>query len=164
MTTKLEQAARQALECLEDVFGKGKVDVGAITALREALAEQSDTPNVDCACGDLYPADSFGAGFIAGTGHCQNCDVAEQPEQEPVAWGKFTKDCIAVSDDQFDGAIPLYTAPVKSICYQEAYDALAAQLIKNPTGDGMDQLAQNNGLVMAMNTLQHILNEEKNRG
>lgn len=31
---------------------------------------------VACDCGDIYSADSFGAGFIAGTGRCQNCDVA----------------------------------------------------------------------------------------
>ena len=49
-------------------------------------------------------------------------------------------------------------------CYQEVYDALNAQLIKEPTGNGLDQVAQNNGLVMAMNTLQHLLNKEKNRG
>ena len=42
--TKLEQAARQALEALEDIFGKGKVDVGAITALREALAGDNMSP------------------------------------------------------------------------------------------------------------------------
>jgi ribosomal protein L19E len=38
--TKLEQAARLALDVLEDVFGKNKVDVPAITVLREALAAQ----------------------------------------------------------------------------------------------------------------------------
>jgi len=37
-----------------------------------------------CACGDIYPADSFGAGFIAATGRCPNCDAAESVKQEPV--------------------------------------------------------------------------------
>lgn len=37
--TDLEKAARRALETLEDIFGKNKVDVGAITALRQALEQ-----------------------------------------------------------------------------------------------------------------------------
>jgi hypothetical protein len=35
----LRQAAEMALEALEDIFGKEKKDVGAINALRQALAE-----------------------------------------------------------------------------------------------------------------------------
>ena len=37
--TDLRTAAQQALEALEDIFGANKVDVGAINALRAALAE-----------------------------------------------------------------------------------------------------------------------------
>jgi hypothetical protein len=37
--TDLRKAAEQALEALEDIFGKEKKDVGAINALRQALAE-----------------------------------------------------------------------------------------------------------------------------
>ena len=40
----LIKAAEQALEALEDIFGKNKVDVGAITALRAALAEHEQEP------------------------------------------------------------------------------------------------------------------------
>lgn len=29
-----------------------------------------------CACGDAYPATSYGAGFIDGSGMCPNCDAA----------------------------------------------------------------------------------------
>ena len=36
----LRQAAEQALEALEDIFGKEKVDVGAINALRQALNDK----------------------------------------------------------------------------------------------------------------------------
>ena len=35
----LRKAAEQALEALEDIFGKEKKDVGAINALRQALAQ-----------------------------------------------------------------------------------------------------------------------------
>jgi hypothetical protein len=28
---------------------------------------------IECDCGDLYRADSFGGGFIAGAGMCENC-------------------------------------------------------------------------------------------
>ena len=40
--TELRKAAEMALEVLEDIFGKEKKDVGAINALRQALA-QPDT-------------------------------------------------------------------------------------------------------------------------
>jgi hypothetical protein len=39
MNDKLRAAAQAALETLEDVFGKDKIDVGAINNLRAALAE-----------------------------------------------------------------------------------------------------------------------------
>lgn len=42
--SKLRQAAWQALWALEDIFGKEKVDVGAINALRAALAEPEPVP------------------------------------------------------------------------------------------------------------------------
>ena len=32
--------------------------------------------HVPCGCGDLYPANSYGAGFIDGRGMCENCDAA----------------------------------------------------------------------------------------
>lgn len=38
--TDLRKAAEQALEALEDIFGKEKKDVGAINALRQALAQK----------------------------------------------------------------------------------------------------------------------------
>lgn len=45
---------------------------------------QIKTAPVECACGDSYPADSFGAGFIAASGKCPNCDAAEvAPVQMP---------------------------------------------------------------------------------
>ena len=37
--SNLRQAAERALDALEDIFGKNKVDVGAINALRAALDE-----------------------------------------------------------------------------------------------------------------------------
>ena len=41
---------------------------------------------VKCICGDEYPANSYGAGFIRGSGMCENCDAA-QPAKDvaPVA-------------------------------------------------------------------------------
>jgi hypothetical protein len=38
----LRQAAEMALEALEDIFGKEKKDVGAINALRQALAQPDE--------------------------------------------------------------------------------------------------------------------------
>ena len=38
----LRKAAEMALEALEDIFGKEKKDVGAINALRQALAQPDE--------------------------------------------------------------------------------------------------------------------------
>ena len=40
----LREAMQMALEALEDIFGKNKVDVGAITALRAALEQPEQEP------------------------------------------------------------------------------------------------------------------------
>jgi heterodisulfide reductase subunit B len=39
-------------------------------------------------------------------------DYSNSHQQEPVAWAEITKDYVAVSDETFENAIPLYTAPV----------------------------------------------------
>jgi hypothetical protein len=50
------EAMKFALEALEDIFGKNKVDVGAINALREAIAEAEKQEPVAWmdAEGDVY--------------------------------------------------------------------------------------------------------------
>lgn len=40
----------------------------------------NELTDVRCSCGDEYPADSYDAGFIAGSGICQNCDAALPPK------------------------------------------------------------------------------------
>ncbi len=40
----------------------------------------NELTNVRCSCGDEYPADSYDAGFIDGSGMCQNCDAALPPK------------------------------------------------------------------------------------
>ncbi len=40
----------------------------------------NELTDVRCSCGDEYPADSYDAGFIAGSGMCQNCDAALTPK------------------------------------------------------------------------------------
>jgi hypothetical protein len=37
---------------------------------------------VDCGCGDSYPAQSYGAGFIHAVGNCPNCEAAKSAAQE----------------------------------------------------------------------------------
>jgi hypothetical protein len=104
-----QEALKLALEALEDNFDIWTAKTKAVTALREALAEQCQCPNCkvtlhasDCAVhsGPAYPAGG--------------CDCGAQPEQEPVLWmmpdGK-TADKWAL---QFYGGQvgkPLYTTP-----------------------------------------------------
>ncbi|MDC3857743.1 hypothetical protein [Pseudomonas aeruginosa] len=40
----------------------------------------NELTDVRCPCGDEFPADSYDAGFIAGSGMCQNCDAALPPK------------------------------------------------------------------------------------
>ncbi|MEQ0860713.1 hypothetical protein ABLS14_32745, partial [Pseudomonas aeruginosa] len=44
----------------------------------------NELTDVRCPCGDEYPADSYDAGFIAGSGMCQNCDAAMPPKDIPA--------------------------------------------------------------------------------
>lgn len=58
------------------------------------MTNQKTENMVSCACGDMYPADSYEAGFIDGKGHCENCEAAAQVStpvaaQEPVAWSWY---------------------------------------------------------------------------
>lgn len=49
---------------------------------RLRLPHDSRVDMVWCACGDGYPAYSFGAGFIAANnGICENCDAADQTRE-----------------------------------------------------------------------------------
>jgi hypothetical protein len=52
--------------------------------------------------------------------------IEQAEKQGPVAWAEITKDCVAVSDDPFENATPLYTAPVDAInMKQERVDETA---------------------------------------
>lgn len=49
-----------------------------LITLRETARLAEDAPGVTCACGDMYPPDSYGAGFMAANGGvCENCAAAE---------------------------------------------------------------------------------------
>ena len=104
MTPKERAVMQQALECLEDVFGKGKVDVGAITALREAL-EQSD--EIDW----IKTNKSLAKEII---------ELKKQAEQEPDYFG-LTHDhtWLSIDKKQYDklkpeGRMACYAAPVRT--------------------------------------------------
>ena len=99
---KLEQAARQALDALEKIaYDTANPDTEkAITALREALAEQAECPHgVD-------------------DGACKECYM-EQAEQEPVAIMSPNKaNIVGINTPHANigtnGWIPLYTHPVRT--------------------------------------------------
>ncbi len=44
----------------------------------------NELTDVRCHCGAEFPADSYDAGFIAGSGMCQNCDSAMPPKDIPA--------------------------------------------------------------------------------
>ena len=90
---KLEQAARQLLSVLEN----GMIDIKAVAALREALAEQA--------------------------------------EQEPVAWKDLTYGNLHHQD--FGNSTPLYAAPVrtKDLTDDEIADVGSKLAAKNVVSD-----------------------------
>ena len=104
--SNLEQAARQALEALENTHDVGcKQTQEAITGLSQALAqaEKQEPCNPSCA-----------------PGYCYCKEMAGQPKQEPVAWLDKERNIIYMHDTHktdechgFRRTTPLYTAPPK---------------------------------------------------
>jgi hypothetical protein len=87
--TDLRKAAEMALEALEDIFGKEKKDVGAINALRQALAQHE--------CSRSHPHENMDSMCELRTENArltnENARLKkalaqpeQEPEQEPVAW------------------------------------------------------------------------------
>ncbi|MGP6221486.1 hypothetical protein ACQUHS_02015 [Pseudomonas aeruginosa] len=71
----------------------------------------NELTDVRCSCGDEYPADSYDAGFIAGSGMCQNCDAALPPKDIctcPSGDGSLRHPCPAHPASDLD---PLNLAP-----------------------------------------------------
>ena len=101
MTTKLEQAARQALVALEDVMadfdGSWALADTAITALRKALSEQ-EKPLYRKVLREML-------------------DAQEQAEQEPmyISKGCVERGCACHYSVEVDGEpVAVYSAPVRT--------------------------------------------------
>jgi len=56
---------------------------------------QQDADMVTCACGDMHPATSYGAGFIDAAGMCENCHAAAcvAPMSDKTACGVQNAEC-----------------------------------------------------------------------
>ena len=103
----LRQAAEMALEALEDIFGKEKKDVGAINALRQALAPEVTpevTPEVNEPEGWVkidevrQYFDSVGCGTIYKTAGEDRVPLyAAPPKRE---WVALTKEDFYKKDDE----------------------------------------------------------------
>ncbi len=57
---------------------------GVLPYVKACIQAQQDGDMVSCGCGDFYPANSYGAGFIAAAGHCENCDAAQDTDADKV--------------------------------------------------------------------------------
>ncbi len=92
-------AMKQALEALEDYWKVGPQGTDdAITALRQAIAEaEKQEPVAQC----TYPKCQATSGCV---GVCS--------KTSPTAWAEITKEYVAVSDEPFENATPLYATPV----------------------------------------------------
>lgn len=133
----LRDAAQQALEALEDIFGKNKIDVGAITALRAALAETHTSADTEYT--PVEPV-AYVTGYSKGYAVVQPVDpcllmcvgmalyrspptISKTETVEPVAWmytselagnqryiTRFQHDLTTYKADK---VWPLYAAPPK---------------------------------------------------
>ncbi len=73
---------------------------GAALTARAALAQhlsQQNAETVACGCGDMFSASSYGAGFIAAAGHCENCDAAQGTDADLLRY--LLKDCIETDEN-----------------------------------------------------------------
>jgi hypothetical protein len=63
------------------------VMLGAVGPLCPECRETTEPSKVWCDCGDWYPPDSYGAGYIGALGRCPNCDAwgadTDEHEVEP---------------------------------------------------------------------------------
>ncbi|MGE8547930.1 MAG: hypothetical protein ACN6OC_10885 [Alcaligenes sp.] len=78
---------------------------------------QQDANMISCGCGDLYPSNSYGAGFIAAAGHCENCDAAQDhellgPDADPIRALLAERDVLrdALAGVLVDDLLPLLPA------------------------------------------------------
>lgn len=77
---------RYEADCMRHIIGQLAEEPDILTydaekhsgyAAPPADANKRGVPGTaSCACGDKYPADSFGAGYLAAAGQCPNCDTA----------------------------------------------------------------------------------------
>ncbi|MCW3923706.1 hypothetical protein [Pseudomonas aeruginosa] len=90
----------------------------------------NELTDVRCPCGDEYPADSYDAGFIAGSGMCQNCDAALPPKDIctcPSGDGSLRHPC------------PAHPA-VEQACWDERdFQAKGAQEVPSPVSKEYDR-------------------------
>lgn len=91
----------------------------------------NELTDVRCPCGDEYPADSYDAGFIAGSGMCQNCDAALPPKDIctcPSGDGSLVHPC------------PAHPAPVEQAGGDERdFQAKGAQEVPSPVSKEYDR-------------------------
>jgi hypothetical protein len=84
---------------------------------------QSKEP-VACECGDVFRSDSYGAGFMAAIGRCENCEAARHATSFPAETKeqKSSFGCGSASDVSAAGA------PVNGVERDECYDLIDRQL------------------------------------
>lgn len=72
-----QEAWHKAQDDLADAWSAGEKRSDRVAQSDASGDHYLDQQMVACACGDEYPADSYGAGFIDGAGECENCMAAD---------------------------------------------------------------------------------------
>ena len=74
------EAMKQALEALEDIFGKNKVDVGAINVLRQSIEQAEKQEPVAW----LVEASDYREAIVTSADHAQRVAVAHRASVRPL--------------------------------------------------------------------------------
>ena len=152
---KLRAAARQALVALEDVMadfdGSWALADTAMTALREALAEQAEQEPVAwidnktwCFTYSQYEYEDLDDDMKDDLVPLYAAPV-QQAEQEPVAWwmtnGEFTSNEWEAKADGPD-ATPLYATPVRTKDLTDAHILVLWQETATPDAHRIERFAR----------------------
>lgn len=85
-----------------------------------------------CACGDIYPANSYGAGFMDGNnGVCENCDMADEHPLDRLAQAGLVRAAAKWERGDME-ARSKYHREIKPGVWVDVYSVLVAYGVTNP--------------------------------
>ena len=131
----------------------------------DLLAQPADHSEQDlgmvwCDCGDGYPERSFGAGFIAALGHCENCDAANPAEQPSAAQVPPYCEQMGEAAQRYCDGFTLSPRLPATWRWQKLYEAMLAAAPKAPEGREDAFALMREGLRKVSDRLEAFIDDE----